>query len=132
MDQPIVKLVNQESGHDCSVAALAMCLGISYPEALVAVARVRANVLTAGATWKDLQKAARKLGTPLKVVRFDPDDEDAAGILAVGFIEDGTYYEHAVYYKRGLVFDGNSGAVWELDVYIRAYSADIKTMLVRA
>jgi ABC-type bacteriocin/lantibiotic exporter with double-glycine peptidase domain len=130
--QPIVKFINQEHGSDCGVASLAMALGISYPESLIAVAKVKPNILVAGATWKELRAAARKLGMPLKVAKFDPEDEDASGILAVGFIEDGKYYEHAVYLKQGLVFDGSTGAIWDLDVYLQAHSADVRSMLIRA
>jgi hypothetical protein len=122
---PVVKFVNQEHGSDCSIAALAMALGISYPEALLLVAKGKPNVLTAGATWPDLKKAAKRHGTPMVLAKFNPDDEDATGILAVELIDNGKRVEHALFVKWGLIFDGDSGAVWEIDAYLKAYNADV-------
>jgi hypothetical protein len=131
-DQPIVRFVGQRETHigDCTVAAFAMCLGLSYSEALVTIAAVVPQVLTEGATWGQLKRAATARGAALGVKKtFDLDDlEEGSGILGVKF-RDGD--EHAVYFKRGLIFDGRSSSVWDADVYVRVNQVQVLTMLVR-
>jgi hypothetical protein len=131
-DQPIVRFVGQREAHlgDCTIAAFAMCVGVSYSEALVAIARVAPQVLTEGASWRHLQQAAKTWGAGLVVKKtFDLDDEDeGGGILGVKFPGG---VEHAVYFKRGLIFDGASSSVWDADVYLRVTKVQVLTMLVR-
>ena len=134
MDEvPIVRFVGQREGHlgDCSIAALAMCVGVSYSEALVAIAAVVPRVLTHGATLVDLQRAATAFGAVLIARRrFDLNDlEEQSGILRAEFPPG--EHNHAVYFKRGLIFDGRSEAVWDADVYLRVHKATVSTMLVR-
>lgn len=133
MDQPIIRFVAQQfSVSDCGVAALAMCLGIPYAEALVLVAAVKPNVLRDGVRWQDLRRAARRHGARFKVVTtgIDLDDEDLCGILAVQFVTNGAQ-QHAVYLKHGLIFDGRTECVWDPDVYLRAHNAEVASLLVR-
>jgi len=131
-DAPIVRIVGQREEHlgDCTIAAFAMCVGVSYSEALVAIAHVSPRVLREGATWAELKRAARVFG-----VRFvektgcDLDDlEESGGMLGVQFSNG---EEHAVYFKRGLIFDGRSQAVWDADVYLAVNKVKVLTMLVR-
>lgn len=135
MDQPIVKFVSQVTGHeDCGVAALAMMLGLNYPQALVLVASVKPKVLETGVEWNDLIKAARKKKVKLKIVlaqHVDLDDEDVTGILSVKYIDGGKATEHAVYLTRGLIFDGRTDAVYEPDVYLKIHNADVMSLLVK-
>jgi len=131
-DAPIVRFVGQREQHlgDCTIAAFAMCLGVTYSEALVAIAAIAPRVLQDGATWGQLKRAATPFGVTFVVKkRFDLDDlEEGGGMLGVEF-SDGT--QHAVYFKRGLIFDGRSQAVWDADVYLRVNHATVLTMLVR-
>jgi hypothetical protein len=135
-DAPIVRFVGQREEHlgDCTIAAFAMCLGLTYSEALVAVAAIEPRVLTIGATWAQLKRAATGRGVALvEKKRFDLNDlEEGGGILGVEFpqrVQHGV--EHAVYFKRGLIFDGRSQSVWDADVYLRVYDLTVLTMLVR-
>lgn len=131
-DQPIVRFVGQRETHlgDCTIAAFAMCIGVTYSEALVAIAAVEPKVLTEGANWRHLKLAAAAHGVALvEKRRFDLDDlEEGGGILGVKFPD---RQEHAVFFKRGLIFDGRSGAVWDADVYLRVNKVTVLTMLVR-
>jgi len=133
-DQPIVRFVAQRETHlgDCTVAAFAMCLGLSYSEALVTIAALVPRILTEGATWGQLKRAALTRGAALVVKKtFDLDDvEEGSGILGVQF-HDRVGDQHAVYFKRGLIFDGRTQSVWDADVYLRVQKVTVLTMLVR-
>jgi len=131
-DAPIVRFVGQREEHlgDCTIAAFAMCVGVTYSEALVAIAAQAPTVLAKGANWPHLKRAAKRFGvTFVEKVGFDLDDlEEGGGMLGVQF-PDGI--QHAVYFKRGLIFDGRSQAVWDADVYLRVNKLEVLTMLVR-
>ena len=132
-DTPIVRFVAQHEKHlgDCTIAAFAMCLGLTYAEALVAIAAIQPRVLKDGATWGQLKRAAKPFGVVfVERKRFDLDDlEEGGGMLAVRFTNGD---EHAVYFKRGLIFDGRTESVWDADVYLRVNEVKVLTMLVRA
>lgn len=131
-DVPIVRFVGQREAHlgDCTIAAFAMCLGLTYSESLVAIAAVQPRVLQDGATWGHLKRAAKARGVLLvEKKRFDLNDlEEGGGILAVEF-RDGD--QHAVYFKRGLIFDGRTSSVWDADVFVRVHQVKVLTMFVR-
>lgn len=108
-----------------------MGVGLTYSEALVAIAAVEPRVLQLGAKWHHLQRAAQPFGVTFVETRVDLAEleEDAGdGLLAVRF-PDGE--QHAVYVKRGLIFDGRSAAVWDADVFVRVNKLKLVTMLVR-
>jgi len=131
--QPVVRFVGQLPGHpDCGVSAFAMCFGLTYARALVAIIGAAPRVLEEGVTTRQFQKAAKRLGGVLRVVTrgVDVEDEETEGILCVIFVSGGE--RHAVYLKRGLIFDGRTDAVWDADVYLRIHNADIESLLVRA
>lgn len=134
MHSPIVRFVSQSRGShtDCAVAALGMVLNLSYSEALVLLARFAPKVLTAGATDPQIMRAAKAHGVQL-VLRSSnelklEEDSEQEGILGVMF-PDGDH--HAVYFKQGLVFDGKTETVWDVDVYLSAHEAVAVNMLVR-
>jgi len=131
-DRPIVRFVAQREEHlgDCTIAAFAMCAGITYSEALVTIAAIAPKVLTEGASWQQLKRAAatRRLRLVEKKTGFDSTTWSGGGILGVVF-SDGV--EHAVYFKGGLIFDGRSQSVWDADVYLRVNKVKVLTMLVR-
>jgi hypothetical protein len=130
--QPIVRFVAQRETHlgDCTISAFAMCAGITYSEALVTIAAVAPRVLRDGASWRQLQRAALTRGITLveKRTGFDSTTWAGGGILGVKF-DNGD--EHAVYFKRGLIFDGRTESVWDADVYLRVSKVKVLTMLVR-
>ena len=91
-------------------------------------------MLQEGANWRELKAAAKTLGVVLVEKKtFDLNDvEEGGGILGVKFparVEHGV--EHAVYFKRGLIFDGRTKAVWDADVYLHVHRLRVLTMLVR-
>ena len=61
MDAPIIKVIPQRHYADCGVACLAMLTGVSYENALVAVAQTQPDVCIKGVWLKDLRAAARLL-----------------------------------------------------------------------
>ena len=137
-DQPIVRFVAQREEHlgDCTIAAFAMCAGITYSEALVTIAAVAPKVLQEGASWRQLKRAAATRGIVLveKKTGFDSRTVAGGGLLGVKFrptakVPEGE--EHAVYFQRGLIFDGRSQSVWDADVYLRVNKVTVLTMLVR-
>jgi hypothetical protein len=131
-DQPIVRFVAQREKHigDCTISAFAMCAGITYSEALVTIAAVAPRVLREGAGWRQLKRAALTRGIVLveKRTGFDSTTWASGGILGVRF-DNGE--EHAVYFRRGLIFDGRTESVWDADVYLRVHKVKVLTMLVR-
>jgi hypothetical protein len=130
-DQPIVRFVGQRAGFgDCTIAAFAMCAGMSYAEALVTIAVVAPKVLEEGASWAQLKRAAktRRMTLVEKRTAFDSTTWMGGGILGVRY---GDGVEHAVYFKRGMIFDGETHAVWDADVYLRVNKVTVLTMLVR-
>jgi hypothetical protein len=131
-DQPIVRFIAQRETHigDCTVAALAMCLGVTYSEALVTIAAVAPRVLQDGASWGQLKRAAKTRGVVLveRKTGFDSTTWAGGGILGVQFTNGD---QHAVYFQRGLIFDGRTSSVWDADVYLRVQNVKVLTMLVR-
>lgn len=131
-DAPIVRFVAQREKHlgDCTIAAFAMCAGVTYAEALVTIAAIAPKVLSEGASWTQLKRAAATRGMTLveKRTGFDSNSWAGGGILGVKFPKG---LEHAVYFRRGLIFDGESRSVWDADVYIRVNKVKVLTMLVR-
>lgn len=130
--QPIVRFVSQIKGHtDCGISAFAMCFGITYPEALVIISGIAPDVLRSGIATSEMKRAARRMKAKLSLRTrgVDVEDEDTEGILLVRFVADGE--GHAVYLKRGLIFDGRTDSVWDADVYLRIHNCDVESLLVR-
>jgi len=130
--QPVVRFVGQLPGHpDCGVSAFAMCFGLTYARALVAIIGAAPRVLERGVFPREFQRAAKRLGGRLRLITrgVDVEDEETEGILIVTFVADGE--KHAVYLKRSLIFDGRTDAVWDADVYLRIHNCDVESLLVR-
>lgn len=133
-EQPIVRFVCQSESKngDCTVASLAMLLGLTYSESLVLVARVNPDVLKKGCTWSELKRAGTRHRPRVKLRerrQFSLDDDSPdCGILGI-HLPDGK--QHAVYLKRGLIFDGRTEQVWDADVYLRVHNAEAVSLLVR-
>lgn len=135
-DVPIVRFVGEREDHlaDCTIAAFAMCLGLTYSQALVTIAAVAPRVLEDGASWGELKAAAKTIDVVLIERRtVDVNDlEETDGILGVQHLERKEHgAQHAVFFKRGLIFDGLTKCIWDADVYVSANKVKVLTMLVR-
>ena len=124
--RPLVEMIPQRHEADCGVTVLAMYLGISYEDALLAIGPEQPKVLRAGLWLKELKAAAARLGVPLKSKRrWDVEDADGiAQILLPG------RFNHFVLARGGLVFNTNF-SVWEWDDYLKARRAKPGVLLVR-
>lgn len=119
MDAPILRIVAQRHPNDCSIACLAMLCGVSYENALVAMASDEPNVCVRGAKARDIRRAAKRLGFALRSRRrFDLESD--TGILNVSSPEQPN--DHLVVLKDGLIFDTDL-TVWDADVYLSANRA---------
>ncbi len=120
---PFLQVVPQRHKTDCSVACLAMLLGVSYEEALLALAVP--HVVKRGVMVRQVLVAARRLGHPLRFQRqFDLDTD--TGILGVRSAK--WPQEHLVVLKDGLIFDTDA-TVWDQDCFMAAYDAKAISLL---
>jgi hypothetical protein len=122
---PLVSLVPQRHMADCGVAVLAMFLGVTYEDALLALGGVVPRVLRRGVWMPEVQRAAGKLGVPLKMKRRADVAEDD-GIVRVQFKRNA----HVVLLRNGLIWD-TTLEVWEPDDYQRAKRVRLGSILVR-
>jgi hypothetical protein len=121
---PLVQMVPQRHEADCGVAILAMFLGVSYEDALLAIGQ--ADVLRGGMWLSQLRQASAKLGAPLKTKR-QWDVEDADGIVQVRLPGK---MNHFLLARGGLLFNTNF-TVWDADDYRKARRAEFGVLLVR-
>ena len=125
MSLPLVSMVPQRHQADCGVAILAMFLGVTYEDALLALGGEVPRVLRRGVWLPEVQRAAAKLGVPLKLKRrVDPLEDD--GIVRVQF----TRNAHVVLLRNGLIWDTTLD-VWEPEDYQRAKRVRFGSILVR-
>jgi hypothetical protein len=122
---PLVSLVPQRHPADCGVAVLAMFLGVTYEDALLALGGVVPRVLRRGVWMPEVQRAAGKLGVPLRMKRRADVAEDD-GIVRVQFKNNA----HVVLLRNGLIWD-TTLEVWEPDDYQRAKRVRLGSILVR-
>jgi hypothetical protein len=127
VSQPLVSMIPQRHIADCGCATLAMLLGISYEDALLALGGEAPKILRGGVWLTQLQRAAAKLGSPLKIKRrWDAEFDE--GIVQIRF-KSGTGY-HVVLLRAGLFFD-TQFEVWHPDDYLRQRRAVTGPLLVR-
>jgi ABC-type bacteriocin/lantibiotic exporter with double-glycine peptidase domain len=126
MDAPILRVVLQRHSHDCGVACLAMLCGVSYENALVAIAQDQPNVCAVGLWTAEIKKAAKRLGFRLTVKRRI-DLETDTGILNMSSAK--WHTDHVVILREGLIVE-TDGTLWEPDVFLRHHEARIGTLLV--
>ncbi len=120
---PFLQVVPQRHKTDCSVACLAMLLGVSYEEALLALHVPR--VVTHGVMVRHVIAAAKRLGKPLRFQRkFDLETD--TGILGIRSVV--WPMEHLVVLKDGLIVDTDA-TIWEADVFLSAYKAKAISLL---
>lgn len=105
---------------DCAVACLAMICGLSYEETLMAF---RHNVYVTGATIRQIQHAALRLGYILDWSRRIGDIETETGLLCVK--SDLWPIDHLVVIKDGQIIDADQpyATLWDADVYLSVYKA---------
>jgi hypothetical protein len=121
---PVMQVVIQRHMNDCAVACLAMLLGLSYEEVLVAF---RHNVIVQGAKTRHIQHAAKRLGHRLRWQRYYSVDEGDTGLLAMD--SDRWRMHHLAVLKDGLIFDTDA-SVWDQDVYLATHKARTLSLLV--
>lgn len=119
MSTPFLSVVLQRHPADCGVACLAMLLNVSYESALLAVRKQDQIRL------RDVQAAAKRLGSPLRFTRTVDLAEDT-GILGVRSPK--WDYEHLVILKDGLIVDTDA-TIWDADVFLSAYDATVLSLL---
>ncbi len=120
---PFLQVVPQRHKTDCSVACLAMLLGVSYEAALLAMRLP--HVVTCGVKVRDVLTAAKRLGYPLRFRRqFDLDTD--TGILGVRSSK--WPQEHLVVLKDGLIVDTDA-TIWDQDCFMAAYDAKAISLL---
>lgn len=124
--KPLVSMVPQRHVADCSSAVLAMFLGISYEEALLALTRVSPHLLRKGIWFTELRKAAKRMGVPLTLKRrWNADFDD--GIAHIKFKRGGN---HVVLLRAGLFWDTDFNVYIPSD-YLKAKKAGTGSLLVR-
>lgn len=117
MQLPTLQIIPQRHSHDCSVACLAMICRISYEEALMAF---RHNVCTDGASIRQIQRAAARLGRTLLWSRRVSSLENETGILCVRSQK--WPCDHLVVFKEEQIVDTDA-TLWDADVFMSAYEA---------
>lgn len=101
-------MVPQRHPADCGPAALAMYLGVSYEDVLLAIGSDVTDLLRRGMWFTELTRAAAKFGVTLKrKVQWDADVDE--GIAQIRF-RSGPH--HVVLLRAGLFFDTDF-TVWE-------------------
>ena len=126
MNLPLVSMIPQRHIGDCGVAALAMLLGVTYEDALLALGSEVPSVLRRGVWFTELQRAAARLGVTL-VQKRTYDLELAEGILQIIYKPK---VEHVVVLREGLFFDTDF-TVWKPDEFLKAKRAKAGALLVR-
>lgn len=117
MSAPYLQVCLQRHPMDCAVATMAMLLGRSYEEVLVAFSH---NVIAQGASIRQIQLVGRKLGHALRWRRGPLDLETDTGILVVSGAK--WKADHLVILKEGLIIDTDA-TIWEPDVFMGVYEA---------
>ena len=126
MDAPIIRVVLQRHVADCSVACLAMICGVTYENALVALAQQQPNVCAQGVYLREMRAAARSLGFTLKSKR-NYDLESDTGILNLSSKR--WSVEHLVVLREGLVIE-TDGTLWDADLYLKQNRATANQLYV--
>jgi ABC-type bacteriocin/lantibiotic exporter with double-glycine peptidase domain len=126
MDVPIIRIVFQRAAADCGVACLAMLLGLTYENVLVAVAQDNPDVCAEGMYLRDFRRAARRLGYRLSARRVYDLDADT-GLLRVDAKK--WSQAHVVVLREGLIID-TDGTLFDADVYLASKKARPGYLLV--
>lgn len=131
MPEATYRIHSKRGKADCAVAAMAIIFRRDPEEVLIAAAKFKPTVWTAGLYCTDMVRVARrlKLKAEWKVTgQFDP--EDATGVLWVSY-HDSTK-EHCVALIEGMVIDPEHtpASLWDYDDFCRANNAYGNSLLV--
>lgn len=126
MELPVLKVIYQRYAKDCTVACLAMLCGVSYENALVALAQQAPNVCMTGTSAAQLKRAARRLGFVLKQSsHFDIETDTGLLWLEASRSRDA----HVVILWEGRIIDTNAG-MYMPDVYFSTNKYKPTTLFV--
>ncbi len=123
--QPLVSMIPQRHIADCGPTCLAMFLGVTYEDALLALGGEIPDVHRRGVWFPELQRAAARLGATTKIKRR-PDLEFDEGILNICF-RNGN--QHVVVLREGLLFDTDL-TIWKIDDYCAAKRAVTGSLMI--
>lgn len=126
MDAPILKIELQHTAMDCAIAVLAMLLGSAYVEVLMIAAHVAPKVLTDGMSTREIRAIAKRMGFSAKRQRHI-DLLNDTGALTVE--NDKWPADHLVVLREGLIVE-TDGTLWDTDMFMSAYKARPKHLLV--
>jgi ABC-type bacteriocin/lantibiotic exporter with double-glycine peptidase domain len=121
-----IKVIMQNTGADCAVAALAMGLGRPY-EAVSDALPQRSAAMRHGLSVKQIINVAKRLGRTLRRVKFNEDEH--SGILSL--TQRDTGLGHVVLYVEGVIINPADGVVWlDVGTYLRTGDWSIDCILV--
>lgn len=130
MDLPYLQVVTQRHKTDCGVACLAMLVGKSYEEVVMAF---HDRVLTHGSTNRQVMAASRRLGYPLKWARAIDLETDIGILMVQGIYQKGKKplrMCHLVLLKEGMIFD-TDGTAWDVEAYVAAFKVKVLSLITR-
>ena len=113
-ESPVITIVVQRAEADCGIVVLAMYLGRTYEDVLVAAAQLDTKIHKRGMWVRQIEATALALGVKLRR-RHQWDIDTSEGILSLNSTTM-RREAHVVVLKNGLIFD-TDGSVWEPDVF---------------
>ena len=123
---PVMQLVAQREENDCSIAALASIAGVTYEDALRAVAKVDPVHMGRTGLWvRQIEQAATDLGCPLRR-RKRYDIQHDVGLLRVQLPNRDV---HVVWLANGLIVNWDL-SVWRAEDYLQRLGAKPGVLLV--
>jgi len=129
MTNPVFHIVLQHHTGDCSIAALASLLCVSYDEVLIVASRLDENVLKNGLDAEETCKVIVAFGKSAQYWA-NPEDVDlseAQGILGVKPKGRGRQIGHVVVLSNGLIFDPAEkiSVVWDAELFLQHYKMNL-------
>lgn len=124
---------------DCGIACLRMLTGLSYAQVSAAFSS-RARIAKLGATARQIRRAARMLGFPLRYVKATTPGFDAAEWVGMvdlqrpvdAAVPVGEWEGHFVMGVYGVVYNPADGMVWtDVESFCRTRRWDVVGVYVR-
>lgn len=131
---PLIRVTPQRGEGDCTIASLAMYLGVSYEDALEAATGATRKAHRRGMWVANIVQAAERLGVALsrrRLPRYWLVDEESHGILSGSVIEKRRRVQHVVVLRWGLIFEPDGGEVWEVEDYVAHRKAQFTELVTR-
>lgn len=119
---PFTHAIPQRGNGDCTIASLAMLLGVSYEDALTEAVAVSHRPHRRGLYIKHIIETAARLHATLTYRRSINYDEDE-GVLVGSILDKRHRVGHAVMLRWGVIIDpagehANVPTIWEPDAYL--------------